>query len=267
LWLEASTGVAELVLESACWSITKRTQTHTTAVVICTYNRADDCLRTLDTLSRDDTVLAIVDTVYVIDQGNDTVESRTGFADLQYVLGEKLRYIRQANLGGAGGFTRGLYEVLEISQLDSPHIMLMDDDTLLEPDTVVRVTTFANCTIAPVIVGGQMLYLLHPDQLHVGAEDADLTILRAGLPVKDTLVQSNLINHSQEIRVNAGYNAWWACLIPSEIITKIGYPLPLSFQWDDIEYGFRARAYGYPTVTTTGKTGTTGPATSAYATR
>ena len=28
----------------------------------------------------------------------------------------------------------------------------------------------------------------------------------------------------------------------------IGYPLPLFFQWDDIEFGYRARAHGYPTV-------------------
>jgi hypothetical protein len=35
---------------------------------------------------------------------------------------------------------------------------------------VVRLASFANCATAPTIVGGQMLYLLHPDQLHVGAE-------------------------------------------------------------------------------------------------
>ena len=28
----------------------------------------------------------------------------------------------------------------------------------------------------------------------------------------------------------------------------IGYPLPLFFQWDDIEFGYRARAHGFPTV-------------------
>ena len=29
---------------------------------------------------------------------------------------------------------------------------------------------------------------------------------------------------------------------------EIGYPLPLFFQWDDIEFGYRARAHGFPTV-------------------
>jgi galactofuranosylgalactofuranosylrhamnosyl-N-acetylglucosaminyl-diphospho-decaprenol beta-1,5/1,6-galactofuranosyltransferase len=252
LWLEASTGAAELVLESAYWSVPKREKVRLTAVVMCTYNRADDCLRTLDTLSRDSTALAVVDKVYVVDQGNDAVESRRGFADLRHILGDKLRYIRQVNLGGAGGFSRGLFEVMEASQADHPHIMLMDDDILLEPDAVIRVAAFANCTVAPAIIGVQMLYLIHPDHLHVGAEDADLKILQAGVPVKDALFQSDLTRQHQEIRVDAGYNGWWACLIPSEIVAAIGYPIPLFFQWDDIEYGFRARAQGYSTVTLPG---------------
>ncbi len=252
MWLEASTGAEALVLESACWSVAKPERVRPTAVVICTYNRADDCLRTLETLSRDDTALTMVDTVYVVDQGNDTVECRAGFADVQRALGPKLHYLRQPNLGGAGGFTRGLYEVTEVSQANHAHILFMDDDIMLEPDTVVRLTNFANCTTAPTIVGGQMLYLLHPNQLHVGAEATNLPILRAGMPAKDALVQSDMIKKRQEIRVDAEYNAWWSCLIPSEVVAAIGYPLPLFFQWDDIEYGLRARAHGYPTVTLPG---------------
>ena len=252
MWLEASTGAAALVLEAVRWSVAKPQRDRRTAVVICTYNRADDCLHTLTTLSLDDTGLAMVDTIYVVDQGNDTVESRPGFAEIQRALGAKLHYLRQPNLGGAGGFTRGLYEVTEADQADQAHILFMDDDIMLEPDTVVRLTTFANCTTAPTIVGGQMLYLLHPDQLHVGAEATDLTILRAGLPVKDALVQADLTTQRQDIRVDAEYNAWWTCLFPAEVVAAIGYPLPLFFQWDDIEYGLRARAHGYPTVTLPG---------------
>lgn len=251
MWLEAATDSAELVLESGCWSVAERERAPT-VVAMCTYNRADDCLRTLDVLSRDSMALAMVHAVYVVDQGNDTLESRSGFDAIRRAFGSKLRYIRQPNLGGAGGFSRGLYESTELSDTDHGHILLMDDDILLEPDIVVRLTGFANCTVAPTIVGGQMLYLLHPDQLHVGAEATDLRILRAGLPVTDALVQADLAKKRQEIRVDAEYNAWWACLIPAEVVAAVGYPLPLFFQWDDIEYGLRARAHGYPTVTLPG---------------
>ncbi len=252
MWLEASTGEAALVLDDVRWLVAKPGRVRPTAVVICTYNRANDCLHTLTTLTLDDTTLSMVDTIYVVDQGNDTVESRPDFAGIQRILGSKLHYLTQPNLGGAGGFTRGLYEVTEVSQTDHAHILFMDDDIMLEPDTVVRLTTFANCATTPSIVGGQMLYLLHPDQLHVGAEATDLTILRAGLPVRDALVRADLTKQRQDIRVDAEYNAWWACLIPSEVVAAIGYPLPLFFQWDDIEYGLRARAHGYPTVTLAG---------------
>ncbi len=56
----------------------------------------------------DDTTLSIVDTIYVVDQGNDTVESRAGFAEIQRAFGGELPYRRQPNLGGADGFTRAL---------------------------------------------------------------------------------------------------------------------------------------------------------------
>jgi galactofuranosylgalactofuranosylrhamnosyl-N-acetylglucosaminyl-diphospho-decaprenol beta-1,5/1,6-galactofuranosyltransferase len=53
---------------------------------------------------------------------------------------------------------------------------------------------------------------------------------------------------NQERRVDTEYNGWWSCLIPAEIVRAIGYPLPLFFQWDDVEFGYRARAHGFPTV-------------------
>ncbi|HZA16012.1 MAG TPA: glycosyltransferase [Pseudonocardiaceae bacterium] len=138
MWLEASTGEAALVLDTVHWSVARPARDRRTAVVICTYNRADDCLHTLQTLSLDDTALSIVDTVYVVDQGNDTVESRPGFAEVGRTLGPKLHYLRQSNLGGAGGFTRGLYEATEVnptevSPVDHAHILFMDDDIMLEP--------------------------------------------------------------------------------------------------------------------------------------
>lgn len=53
-------------------------------------------------------------------------------------------------------------------------------------------------------------------------------------------------------RAEAQYNGWWTCLIPAEVISRIGMPLPLFFQWDDVEYGLRASRAGIPTVTLPG---------------
>ncbi|TQN41545.1 galactofuranosylgalactofuranosylrhamnosyl-N-acetylglucosaminyl-diphospho-decaprenol beta-1,5/1,6-galactofuranosyltransferase [Blastococcus colisei] len=252
LWLEFRTTAAELTVEQVRWTVAAIRPRRSTAVVICTYNRADDCLATLRTLVSDPEVTAELGAVYVIDQGTDTVDSRDSFPAVAELLGSTLHYIRQPNLGGAGGFTRGIYEAVRNETSDRVNLLLMDDDIRLEPDTVFRLRALADRADQPVIVGGQMLNLLHPDRLHVGAETVDLGILRAGLPVKDALANTDVTEEQQDIRVDADYNAWWSCLIPSEVVQAIGYPLPMFFQWDDIEYGLRARAAGFPTVTLPG---------------
>lgn len=252
LWLEFQTTDADLTVEQVRWTVDSIRPRRSTAVVICTYNRADDCLATLQTLASDPAVATELDAVYVVDQGNDTVDSRGGYAAVAEELGPMLRHIRQPNLGGAGGFTRGIYEALGNRGEAPVNLLLMDDDIRLEPDTVVRMRALADRADEPVLVGGQMLHLLHPDRLHVGAETVDLSILRAGLPVDDALTDANLRKKQQEIRVDGSYNAWWSCLIPSEVVDAVGYPLPLFFQWDDIEFGLRARDAGFPTVTLPG---------------
>ena len=129
----------------------------------------------------------------------------------------------------------------------------MDDDIRLEPDTVVRLRALADRADEPIIVGGQMLNLLHPRPAARRARrPPTCRILRAGLPVDDALVDADVTEEQQDVRVDAAYNAWWTCLIPSEVVEAIGYPLPLFFQWDDIEYGLRARGAGFPTVTLPG---------------
>ncbi|MGH3794759.1 MAG: glycosyltransferase [Pseudonocardiaceae bacterium] len=252
LWLELVTQERGLTAGQVRWSVTATARLRPTAVVICTFNRPDDCLYTLEVLSGDDCAMQMVDAVYVVDQGTDTLESHAGFARIRDVLGAKLHYLRQPNLGGAGGFTRGLYEVADVQHAEHANVLFMDDDILLEPDTVIRMTAFTNRATEPLIVGAQMLYLLHPNLAYSWAQTTNLPGLAAGVPVPSDVLRVDVTTRRQEKRVEAGYNAWWSCLIPSEIVADAGYPLPLFFQWDDVEYGLRARAKGYPTVTLAG---------------
>lgn len=251
VWLEAATAGEELVIEDFRWvAPTEPVRQRATSVVICTYNRADDCLATMRALGEDTEVLDIIDEVYVVDQGTDTVQSREDFDKVVGLYGGKLRYLRQANLGGAGGFTRGMYEIT--AQHKQDNVLFMDDDVLLEPETVLRMAAFANHATAPTIVGGQMLYLFHPNRLHIDAETTDLATLRPGVPVAGAQHNIDLFEELPHRRVTAGYNAWWSCLIPAEVTEKIGLPLPVFFQWDDIEYGTRAGRNGFATVTLPG---------------
>jgi len=252
LWVEWETSDAELQVEELAWTVASPERLRPFAAVICTYNRADDCVNTLRAIAEDPAFLRSADAVYVVDQGTDRVDTRPGFATVSAALGDRLVYLTQPNLGGAGGFTRGLVEVTSAAGGEHANVIFMDDDILCEPETIARLNAFANLTVEPAVVGAQMLYLLHPDQLHVGAETADLGNLGAGIASPNALQAEDVVECRQEIRVDAGYNGWWSCLIPAEIVAAVGFPLPLFFQWDDIEYGFRSRAAGFATVTLPG---------------
>ncbi|TSE00711.1 glycosyltransferase family 2 protein [Skermania sp. ID1734] len=247
LWVEFDALGGPLGVESLEWTVDAPDHVRPVAIAICTFNRADDCAKTVAALASDDTVLTAIDAVYVVDQGTDLVQDRALFTEASERLGEKLRYLRQPNLGGAGGFTRGLYEVSAANE--HADVILMDDDILCEPETVLRLNAFANLTVSPTLVGAQMLFLLNPDYLNVGAEDVNLHKLRHGQKVPKALRNTSMLKRNQERRVDAGYNAWWTCLIPAEVVAEIGLPLPIFFQWDDVEYGIRAREAGFVTVT------------------
>ncbi|WP_219416612.1 glycosyltransferase [Pseudonocardia nigra] len=255
MWLEITTETGELTVADVRWTVATSRPVPRTDVVICSYNRVDDCLNTLQAMAADPVALGHVGTVYVVDQGSDRLESRPRFAEVAGELGERLRYLRQPNLGGAGGFTRGLFEATAAEPEEQSDVLLMDDDVLLEPEILIRLTGFAACTSHPTIVGGQMLNLLHPGHLHISAEYADPELLQVGMPMPGALREAYLLGTderqlpiNQERRVDTEYNGWWSCLIPAAIVRAIGYPLPLFFQWDDIEFGYRARAHGFPTV-------------------
>ena len=146
MYLEFSTELGELTVTDVRWSVAApRTPTPTT-VGICTFNRVDDCLNTMQALADDPEALSTVARVQVVDQGTDPLESRERFAEVSAALGAQLRYVRQPNLGGAAGFTRSLFDSTRGPAEGHHDVLLMDDDVLLEPEILVRLTAFAACT-------------------------------------------------------------------------------------------------------------------------
>lgn len=112
-------------------------------------------------------------------------------------------YITQPNLGGAGGFTRGLYEVAGVAGADHANVIFMDDDVICEPDVLIRLNAFANLTVEPVIVGAQMLHLLQPGRLHIGAEFADFGELRPGIATQHALVNCDMTEQTRSVASTA----------------------------------------------------------------
>ncbi|MGH3787369.1 MAG: glycosyltransferase [Pseudonocardiaceae bacterium] len=255
VWFDVATGRASLTISDAAWIIDEPLPADPLAVVITTFNRPADCVTALAALAEDQLVLDVVAKVFVIDQGSVKVRGHQRFADVAAQLGDRLVVIDQENLGGSGGFSRGMLEALRTEAIE--HVLLMDDDVRLEPDSVLRSHAFASAASAPVIVGSQMLNLQVRSQLHAMGEIVDLrTSFWRPAPgsvyehdfAQLTLRQQRLL-HS---RIHSTYNGWWMCLFPREVLERTGLPLPLFIKWDDAEYALRAGECGFPTVTLPG---------------
>jgi galactofuranosylgalactofuranosylrhamnosyl-N-acetylglucosaminyl-diphospho-decaprenol beta-1,5/1,6-galactofuranosyltransferase len=247
LWMECAAVGGPATITDLEWTVPAPSTIRPAAIAICTFNRPDDCANTVAAIAGDKALLSGVDAIYVVDQGTHCVGNQPLFADIATRLGDKLVYLRQPNLGGSGGFTRGMYEVSGIT--DHANVILMDDDILCEPETVLRLNAFANLTPTPTIVGAQMLFLKNTRYLLAGAEVPDMPRLRPGRRAANALYDSDVVKNRQNKRTDAVYTGWWTCLIPVEVIAAVGLPMPMFIKWDDIEYSLRASTEGYPTVT------------------
>lgn len=252
-WFDLASGSQPAVLEEADWSVAELGRTRGTAsIAITTFNRPDYCAAQLRQLGAAAGTLELLDEIVVIDQGTDNVEDQPGFTHVEQGLRGKLRIIRQPNLGGSGGFSRGMHEALGGGR--SRYVLLLDDDVVLEPEGIGRGIAFADHCRTPTIVGGHMFNMYERSVLHSWAESVNEWEFSWG-PVNGTKQAHNFARQNLRRtawlhkRFDVDYNGWWMCLIPVEVVDKIGLGLPLFIKWDDAEFGLRARDAGFPTVT------------------
>ncbi|MEI2658876.1 MAG: glycosyltransferase [Bifidobacterium adolescentis] len=116
------------------------------SIAITTFNRASYCMDQLRAIAGAPALRKRLDTVYCTDQGNDLVKNQEGFAEASADLGKQLTYIQQANLGGSGGFSRGMYETAKAGT-QRLYVLLLDDDAISEPESILRAIQFADYAI------------------------------------------------------------------------------------------------------------------------
>ncbi|MDQ3151113.1 MAG: glycosyltransferase [Actinomycetota bacterium] len=255
-WFDLTTEDSSLTIVSGGWHAPVAAPGRPAVTIgMPTFNRPGDCVATLTAIGADPLVRSVVTAVVIPDQGATKVRDQQGFAAAEAVLGGRLRIIDQPNLGGSGGYARVMYEAL--LHTDCEHILYMDDDIVLEPDSILRAVAFARFARHPMLVGGQMISAQARSRLHAWGEVVDRRRMRWGTApgteydhdfAQDPLRRTDWLHR----RADVDYNAWWMCLIPRAVAEDIGLPLPLFIKWDDVEYGLRARSAGYPTATVPG---------------
>jgi GT2 family glycosyltransferase len=225
------------------------------AVAITTFNRQEACLRQLGALAaaaRDGGSLdGVLGRVILVDQGTTPVAETAGFTAIQASLGERLTVIRQQNLGGSGGFTRGLYEGLKDSRIT--HVALLDDDALAQPEGLAYAWAFAQAARRPTLVGGHMFDAAAPTNLYRLGEVMDDTRFTwtslPGTPMNTDLAHAAVSDHAWlGPAYSVDFQPWWMCLVPRAAVEAIGLPMPFFLKWDDVEFGIRAKAAGFGSV-------------------
>ncbi|MGN6324975.1 glycosyltransferase [Pseudolysinimonas sp.] len=254
LWFDLAAGPKPLELISGEWCVeAEPRETRLATLSMTTMDKPDFALGVLSSLAKDRAALDALDEIVVVDQGSRKVAAHPDFGDVRAMLGNRLRVIDQANLGGSGGFARGMLEVLDAGRSGS--IILLDDDVEIEPESIARGVAFASYTREPTIVGGHFFDLNRPLQLHAYSEAVsrdDFDWGPVGPERHDFASHSLRSSPWMHAPTHPDYNGWWFCLIPTAVIEAVGLAIPAFLKWDDAEFGLRAGSAGFQTVSLPG---------------
>lgn len=214
-------------------------------IVFCAFNKVPFVRRNLQALASTRDTIPEIRHILVVDQGTDSVSAAIAHDPQLDGLRRSgaLSVFTQPNLGGSGGFTRGIMEALASGR--TSHVLLLDDDIVLEPRILGRLIALIAHARDNPIVGGHMLDLYRPAQAAACAETFDFE--NGGcqrLPPFDFDCREpeNLARICEIARPT--YNAWWFCCLPREVLERRGLPLPFFIRTDDAEFGVRATFAG-----------------------
>ena len=186
----------------------------------------------ITTFNRQDYVKPTVAKVMHLEKAVETLHG-----NLRVLVVDNARNIelQNPNLGGAGGFARGIIHLRNEGW--STHILLMDDDINLEPDAIVR--TFALFSFArdeKLCIHGAML---SEERAWMQFEAGSKYRWRSLYPLRaigreDDLRQRKLALRDAREKKFA-YTAWWYTAFPVSITRD--NPLPIFVRGDDVSYG------------------------------
>jgi len=252
LWFEVDAGDADVEITGARWLVdVPPRRAGEVCLSITTMDKPDFCVATLRRIASSADLAGAVGTVLVVDQGTRRVVDHPGYAEVAAALGDRLTVITQRNLGGSGGFSRGMLEALDRPDADA--VLILDDDVEVEPEALLRAIRFHRAARTPVVVGGHMLDLHRPTVLNSFSEVVHERSYHWGPPAADQQWHDLAARPLRDtpwlhVRGESDFNGWWMCLLPTAVLRDVGLSLPLFLKWDDAEFGLRARDAGHATV-------------------
>lgn len=208
------------------------------ALNICTYKREAYLMRNLELLCRSflenkDSVLYGHLQVFITDNGSTL--------PIETLQNDHVHICHNPNVGGAGGFARGLIEIDKAKrEKNITHVIFMDDDVEILTEGLIRTYTMLRCLKPQYrsdFIAGAMLRL---DKRYIQHENGAVWnggkchFVNRGLNLRQFF---NVVWN--ELEQKRDYAAWWYCCVPVADVRKDNLPIPVFIHEDDVEYSLR----------------------------
>lgn len=232
-------SVVEAWFETA--SITKKNIK--LSIIICTYKRQKQLKQIIETLQGKDRKGDFCQQEY---ETEDNIDEwlRTVIVDnaseIEDAYGDKITVYHNPNLGGSGGFSRGMEEtVRNLPKFEATHVVLMDDDVVLQLESLYRLRALLNFIKSGYeeeVVAGRMFRMDKPWVQYTAAEIWNGGDIRHIGWNQDMTYRQYIWNMNEN--TGGEYSGWWFACFPIEFV-KNNKPLPFFLHCDDVEYGLR----------------------------
>jgi len=205
-------------------------------IISCTFKKEAYIKTTVNTILQDNLLEKKEWKIFVVDNGRTLSED--DFRE------PRVQLIPNRNMGGSGGFTRGLMEAID--ETIYSHFLFMDDDIELDSECIYRLFSLYEYANSDFAVAGSMLDLYKKHVLYEAGslygkspENTDFAPF-AVTPLKHNLdlENANSLNLLM-LEDNIDYGGFWFFSFSKEIIKEIGVLLPLFIKVDDMEFGLR----------------------------
>ncbi|MCY4045883.1 MAG: hypothetical protein OXE99_12465 [Cellvibrionales bacterium] len=185
------------------------------AIIITSYNRhksITNFIERITILSQSKAIETHQIHVFIINNGKPLPLKDTDIVSI----------IPNRNLGGSGGFARGMYEASKDSTIT--HCLFMDDDANTNINTLINtIDTIKHTSNDCLSIVGNMINKCEP-----------LAVYEAGAKIKFFGLKSCPIKQNLHPQ-NIDYGGWWFYAFP--LSYTFHYPFPFFIRYDDILFG------------------------------
>ncbi len=153
---------------------------------------------------------------------------------------DRIRLYPNRNVGGSGGYARGMMESLYEGH--ATHILFMDDDVVVQVEALERtynLLTLLKEEYQDRFLAGGMLRLDQPNYQHAAGEfvqGRNTFAVKGGMDLDE---YKNVVYNEKYEHAHREYSGWWFCCMPCTLARLDNLPYPFFVRYDDIEYSLR----------------------------